>query len=140
MWVKPIDWILEIIEETQMALTHKDVNRVLYRHRLSLPNSLLENLNLNWPVTQILSKADMQDVTRQNVAELRRHINLDALVVTLVNLGGPLSEGVDEFNLERLEHMLKPVLVESVCTSLSLCLPHLVIPRRDERVANDVLE
>lgn len=56
----------------------------------------------------------MDNVARQNVAELSHHINLYGLILALRNLFDPIGEGINSFYLKCLEHMLKTIFVKSV--------------------------
>ena len=54
----------------------------------------------------IFAKADMYDVTRQNVTKLRRHVHLDSFALALLDLALPIVECLDQFDFKRLKHVL----------------------------------
>ena len=77
----------------------------------------------------------MNDVTRQDVAELSCHIDREAFIFPRNYLLCPCFERLHQLDLKGIQHVLKSVFVESVCAGLPLSLPNFIVPGENERVA-----
>eukprot|EP00354_Favella_ehrenbergii_P004276 CAMPEP_0170469556 /NCGR_PEP_ID=MMETSP0123-20130129/12349_1 /TAXON_ID=182087 /ORGANISM="Favella ehrenbergii, Strain Fehren 1" /LENGTH=169 /DNA_ID=CAMNT_0010736469 /DNA_START=867 /DNA_END=1375 /DNA_ORIENTATION=- len=138
--VKPVDRMRYTLQVSIRHLTHDDVDRVFDSHLLSGPLACLGIFDLQRQdfIANILAKADMQNVARQNIAELSRHIDLVGAI--FVYFGGPAGESFKHDRLEGLEHVLKAVTVECVTHSFPFLLPGLIVQRKNEALSDHVLE
>lgn len=82
----------------------------------------------------------MDNVAGEDVAELSCHVDI---VVALLALGDevpPIVERIHQFHFQSLQHVLQPILVESVGAGFALGAPRLVVFRKNEALSNDLLE
>jgi len=91
----------DLLKVTIGDLTHNDVDGVLDSHLLRDPLSrTVLLLQRNDIVSEIFTKADMNDVARQNIAELRGHVYLMRAI--LVNFSCPVCENFEQDGFQSL--------------------------------------
>ena len=94
--IQPIDWIRDTLCEVVHTLVHDDVDRLFNSDGLIDPFFIvLLHLQCDRLIAEIFSKRDFNDVTRQNIRELRGHVNVKILFRIAIDTFLPFSKRFD---------------------------------------------
>ena len=140
MQVEPIDRVANICVESEADLVNDYVYSFFHGHSLWYILASIVNLQSNFFIAKILTEADMNNVARQNLTELSRHVYIVPLFFAFVDVLGPLNKGVCCFIFKCFKHVDEAVFIEGVSTGLPLSLPIIIVVSKYKRLANYLLE
>ena len=90
-----------------------------------MPNTIFAHLYIDDFIAQILAKTDMDNVSSKDIAEFSGHVDFN--VPLFINSLGPHDERLYQLSLQRLQHVLKTILIKGMGARLSLLFPSLII-------------